>query len=33
MITILRKLDQDVELTVRVRPRRNPAARMAPRVA
>ena len=29
MITILGKLDQDVELTVRVRPRRKPAPRMA----
>ena len=29
MITILGKLDQDVQLTVRVRPRRKPAARSA----
>ena len=29
LIAILGKLDQDVELTVRVRPRRKPAPRMA----
>lgn len=33
MITILGKLDQDVELTVNIRPRRKRPAHQAPRVA